>query len=122
MFSVDIGFVTFLIALFTWQIKPNFSWISEKKNMQIVKVLTVVGFLCSVYLILAGLNLFALDYSNEFAKPFLEHVSSNPEVVKGVHSPKRGIAVLFFLVLPWGLVFIGVATSCIYLANWKKYF
>ena len=80
----------------------------------------MIGFFCSVYLFAAGLNLFATDYLNNFTSPALDKINSNPEMLKAVHSPKRGIALILILVAPWALVIFGVMWSFIYFKTWKE--
>ena len=122
MFAFEIGLVAFFGVLLGFQLKPNFSWLSDQLNLKIYKLVLLFGFLCSVYCILAGLNLFATDYMNEFTKPAIDKISTDPESLKGVHSPKRAIAFIMILIAHWTLLFVGFLGCFVYYITWKKYF
>ena len=121
IFSFEVGFIAFIVSLFVFQLISTKNWVSEKINLLTSKTLVGLGFICSIYLILAGLNLLASGYLEEFTKPALEKIVSDPEILKPVHSPKRALAVGLILILPWGLVIIGGLFAFLYRLTWKQF-
>lgn len=121
IFSFEVGFIAFIISLGVFQLISTKNWVSEKINLLTYKALVGLGFICSIYLVAAGLNLFALGYFEEFTKPALEKIASDPETLKPVHNPKRALAVGLILILPWGLVIIGGLFAYLYRLTWKQF-
>ena len=121
IFSFEVGFIAFIVSLFVFQLISTKNWVSEKINLLTSKTLVGLGFICSIYLILAGLNLLASGYLEEFTKPALEKIVSDPEILKPVHSPKKALAVGLILILPWGLVIIGGLFAFLYRLTWKQF-
>ena len=121
IFSFEVGFIAFIVSLFVFQLISTKNWVSEKINLLTYKTLVGLAFICSIYLILAGLNLLASGYLEEFTKPALEKIVSDPEILKPVHSPKRALAVGLILILPWGLVIIGGLFAFLYRLTWKQF-
>tara|TARA_B110000114_G_C15013662_1_gene365882 strand:+ start:667 stop:1071 length:405 start_codon:yes stop_codon:yes gene_type:complete len=121
IFSFEVGFIAFIVSLFVFQLISTKNWVSEKINLLTYKTLVGLGFICSIYLILAGLNLLASGYLEEFTKPALEKIVSDPEILKPVHSPKKALAVGLILILPWGLVIIGGLFAFLYRLTWKQF-
>lgn len=120
MFSFEIGLIAVLVVSFVVQLNPNKNWVSEKINLSAYKTLIALAFVSSIYLILAGINLLTENYFEEFTKPALEKMSSEPESLKAVKNPKKGIALALVLVLPWFLIIFGGFGAFLYRSYWKR--
>lgn len=122
MFTVEIGLVAFFGAAFCWHPNLIFSWLPQQIRLKIYKCFVLFGFLCCVYCIVAGLNLFATGYMDEFTKPAFDKISNNPESLSGVHSPKGGIALVMILLAPVTLLLWGAGFSYVYYIIWRDDF
>ena len=121
MFTVEIGLVAFLGAGLGWHLKPNFSWLADQVSLTIYKFFLIFGFLSCVYCILAGLNLFATGYMDAVAKPAFDKISTNPESLNSVHSPRAGIALVMIFFAPVTLLLWGSFFGYIYYLAFKEW-